>query len=99
MRIWYTSVGREHDAATLTIGHYVHPFMIIPPNSQRFVTTAFMTEECSTRVSIYSPEFATAALILLLCSSFVKRVSMCLQVHFIHMWLVSRNTHVIWKYH
>ena len=51
MRIWYTTTPREHDAGILTVGHSVHPYQVIPPNSENFVSLGIMTEECTNKVS------------------------------------------------
>ena len=51
LRVWYTKTPREHEAGILTVGHFVHPYHVIPPNSQNFVSTGLLTEKCSKDVS------------------------------------------------
>ena len=54
LRLWYTKTPREHDAGLLTVGHFVHPYHVIPPNSQNFISTGLLTEQCSKDVSLLS---------------------------------------------
>ena len=51
MRMWYTSTPRQYDAGIMEVGHFVHPFMVIPPDVKNFTTTGITTEECTKNVS------------------------------------------------
>ena len=54
MRFWYTQTPREYDAGMLLVGQSVHPYQVIPPNSQNFISTGLLTEECSKNVSLFT---------------------------------------------
>ena len=87
MRMWYTGIQREHDAGVIEVGQFVTPIMVIPPNAKNFTATGIANGECTSEVRCrYIQTFCTLSLIY---SSSLKAVFMCLQMHFIHMKLVS----------
>ena len=50
MRLWYTTTPRQYDAGIFSVGHFVHTNHVIPPNSQNFVSTGLLPEDCSKSV-------------------------------------------------
>ena len=88
MDIWYTTTPREYDAGILIVGHNVHPYHVIPPNAENFVSIGLMTAECTSKVHVISVPFSLQTL-LNFCSTYQRVEFTCLETSSTLTLLVS----------
>lgn len=51
IRFHYSSIPREHNAGILAVGHFVTPYMVIPPGAPNYTIGAVCTGSCTKQVS------------------------------------------------
>ena len=66
LRFFYTNEAREHDAGILFLGHFVTPFMAIPPRTANYPIAGICSADCTSAVSLFSE---------ILCTAFIVRMS------------------------